>query len=165
MKRMLRRKWLPGMLLLSVLVMMLSATSVTAQSDGPPPLPLIYQGEAFLDGEHVAVGSLTARVGDWVSDSVPVVDGIFKCGAPCLLVGPPTAKYIGLRVTFHLEGSEFPANFQFDFPALDAPRSDTVQLFFETDPSDNIPWLLVGLGASFLTAGGGLGYFLIRRRQ
>ncbi len=152
-----------GVLLVVVLAAMVGVTNVAAQTGGPPPLPIIYQGEVFLDGEPVADGALSGRVGSWLSDTVPVTDGTFRCADPCLLIGPPTVDYVGQEVTFHLEGVDTPATFRFDFPNLAEPRSDTVQLFFETDPSGGFPllWLAVGLGGLAIVAGAG---YAVRKR-
>jgi hypothetical protein len=158
-------KQIAGLFLLMTLAMLAGATGVAAQGSEPPPLPIIYQGEVFLDGEGVASGMLSARVGDWTSDFVPVTDGTFRCADPCLLVGPPRASYVGEKVTFHLEEAEFPATFSFEFPNLPAPRSDTVQLFFESEPNSDIPlvWLIAGAAGLVVVAGGG--YVVVRRRK
>ena len=151
--------------LLMTLAIVVGATAVAAQGSEPPPLPIIYQGEVFLDGEHVESRMLSARVGDWTSDFVPVTDGRFRCGDPCLLVGPPDAIYVGEKVTFHLEGVEFPATFSFDFPNLPEPRSDTVQLFFETIPSESTRGTLIAVGIAALVIAVGGGTFLAVKRK
>lgn len=155
-----------GLLLLMTLVMLVGVTTVSAQGNDPPPLPIIYQGEVFLDGEHVPSGMLSARVDDWESAAVPITDGTFRCGDPCLLVGPPEASYVGKEVTFHLEGAEFPATFSFEFPNLPAPRSDTVQLFFETEESASefpLVWVIVGVVGLMVVAGGA--FVAVRRTR
>ena len=103
----LRRNNLLGALLVSFVVLAAFATPIAAQDGGPPPLPIIYDGQVFLDGELIGDGTLTARVGDWVSDEVPVVDGAFRC-ARCLILGPPRFSYVGQQVTFHLAGHAEP---------------------------------------------------------
>ena len=155
-----------GLLLMVVVWMVVGVTVVAAQEDGPPPLPIIYQGEVFLDGAPVTDGVLLARVGDWESDAVPVIDGTFRCADPCLLIGPPNASYVGEEVTFHLEGAEFPAEFSFDFPNLDAPRSDTVQLFFESEPSEGVSGTLIAVGiAALVVVAGAGGFVAVKRRR
>ena len=151
-----------------VLVAMLalvSADGVSAQADGPPPLPIIYQGEVFLDGEPVANGTLRARIEDWETDAVPIVDGSFRCADPCLLVAPPDPAYVGSKVTFHLDGFESPATFSFDFPDLAEPRSETVRLFFETDGGGGFPWLWALLAVAAVVVAGGGGYVAINKRR
>jgi hypothetical protein len=155
-----------ALFLLMALAIVVGATAVAAQGTEPPPLPIIYQGEVFLDGEHVGSGMLSARVGDWTSDFVPVTDGMFRCADPCLLVGPPKAIYVGEKVTFHLEGIEFPATFSFEFPNLSEPRSDTVQLFFETIPSEGTGGTLIAVGiAALVIAVGGGGFLAVKRKR
>ena len=158
-------KQMAGVFLVAVLSVMAGATSVAAQADEPPPLPIIYQGEVFLDGDAVANGTLRGRVGDWESAAVPVTDGTFRCADPCLLVAPPTVDYVGQEVTFHLDDAEFPATLKFKFPNLPEPRYDTVQLFFETTPSANIPWLWILAGLGGLAVVGVAGYVVRKRAR
>jgi hypothetical protein len=128
----------------------LGATPVHAQDVGFPPWPVIYDGHVFMDGEPVSAGTLTARVGDWESLGVPVVNGLFRCADPCLIVGPPDFSYVGLPVSFHLAGEARPAHLQFDFPAMEQPLRDSIDLFFGDVPSARtssfwIAWLVGGL--------------------
>ncbi len=70
-----------------------------------PPLPVLFSGTASLDGQPVAEGRLSVRVGDWETRRpVAVVDGAFACAHECLTAGPPSLDYIDEPVTFVLDG-------------------------------------------------------------
>lgn len=144
----------------AALVTLLFVTPALAQTVQPPPLPLVYQGTVYLDGETLSRDAeLAARVGDWEGVPVPVKDGAYIN----LIVGPPSIIYIGEEVTFHLEGLQ--AEQRFTFAALGEPRFETLLLDFtsiegEASPTDagpeppeeggdGFPWLAV--------VGGGLG--------
>ena len=116
-----------------LLGMAIGAGTAHAQEDGPPPLPLLFEGNVLLDGEPVASGTLTVRVGDWEGDAVPVVGGSFTCANPCLIAGPPSQRYIGELVTFHLDGGG-PASYSFPFPNAGLPSRTHVDLFFGLAP-------------------------------
>ncbi len=164
--------WPPGVLgaasfYAAALVLLLSVTPALAQTVGPPPLPVVYQGAVYLDGEALSRDAeLTVRVGDWESGPVPVRDGAYIN----LVVGPPSPDYIGEEVTFHLGGLR--AEQRFAFPSLGQPRFETLRLDFtaiegETslplagpeppeEDTSGFPWLAVVGGAL-----GGLALLLI----
>ena len=118
---------------------LLGQGTVVAQEDGPPPLPILYQGEVYSDGELLREeAQLTVRVGDWESRSVTVQDGKFQG----LVAGPPGPRYIGQPITFHLGGVE--ASYRSTFPLLGEPRSEEVRLEFAhvaatAEPQDASP--------------------------
>ena len=138
--------WSTATLLATIwlLAMSIGAPAADAQEGGPPPLPMLFDGNVFRDGEPVASGTLTVRVGDWEGDAVPVVDGAFTCANPCLIAGPPSQRYIGELVTFHLDGGE-PASYSFPFPNAGMPSSLRIDLVFGLVPTPS-PTATVGLG-------------------
>lgn len=137
---------------------------VSAQDAGFPPWPIIYDGTVELDGEPLAIGTLTARVGDWTSSEIPVVDGWFTCGDPCLIVGPPTVDYVGAEVTFHLSDIGRAANVKFEFPNLTEPDRRTAALEFQS--STGMPvWLLASAGGLAVLVGGAVVALMFRRTE
>jgi hypothetical protein len=133
-----------------------------AQALEPPPLPIIFEGTVRLDNQLVAEGWLTLYVSDWRSARVPVVDGAFRCGDPCLLAGPTSTDYLGKLVTFHLD-DRFVADVTFPFPNLAEPAWQEIDLSFSSagmtnespDKNSNVGLIaLLGFGAFVLVAGG-----------
>ena len=159
------RRWAIGPLMVALMAAAW-AGSAKAQEMSPPPLPIIYQGEVFFDQEPVQEGKLTGRVGDWESDTVPVLNGTFRCADPCLLIGPPSASYVGQKVTFHLQGVDAPAAYSFEFPNLMEPRFDTVQLFFGAEPGNGLMGFWIGAGGvGTVLALTGFWYFFLRAKR
>ncbi len=149
-------------LLATLWLLVIVVAPVKAQDAGFPPWPIIYDGTVEVDGEPLSSGSLTARVGDWTSLAVPVVDGWFACADPCLILGPPTFEYVGAEVTFHLEGIERAADLRFEFPNLSEPERKTEMLSFTKDPA--VPtWLLGVAGLLAVVVGGGVVALMFRR--
>jgi hypothetical protein len=142
--------------LVAMVLTVLAATAgpASAQDAGFPPWPIIYDGTVEVDGEPLANGSLTARVGDWTSVAVPVIDGRFACVDPCLIAGPPTFAYVGATITFHLEGMEKPATLVFEFPNLAQPDRRTEALEFST--GGGIPGWLFAVAAALAVVVGGV---------
>ena len=67
----------------------------------PPPIPYIVQGEVFVEGYNLEeAATLVARIDDWESVPVPVVNGEFVN----LLIAPPTRAYADKTVTYHMLG-------------------------------------------------------------
>lgn len=156
----MRKLW--WMTLVAAVVMATQASSpANAQEAGFPPWPIIYDGTAELDGAPVANGTLTARVGDWTSVAVPVVDGAFRCADPCLIVGPPSFDYIGAQVTFHLEGVGRAATLKFDYPNLAEPSRRTEALVFTTGAGVPL-WLLGIIGVMAIAVLGGVAGLMFR---
>ena len=149
--------WSTATLLAAVwlLTTALGAPAAHAQEDGPPPLPILFDGNVFLDGEPVASGTLTVRVGDWEGDAVPVVGGSFTCANPCLIAGPPSQRYIGELVTFHLDGGE-PASYSFPFPNAGLPSRTHVELFFGLVPTPSPVATPTAIPTPTATLGSGL---------
>ncbi len=119
-----------GWTLTALVVLWTIATgAVQAQDndDGPPPFPLLFEGSVLLDGALVERGELTVRIGGWESKAVPVVDGRFECTDPCLIAGPPNFDYIGLPLTFHLDGAH---EASLTFPFRQGPDRISVELIF-----------------------------------
>jgi hypothetical protein len=136
------------------------AIPVSAQDAGFPPLPMLFDGSVVLNGEPVAEGQLTVRIGDWESGPVAVVDGVFRCANPCLIAGPPDFSYIGEPVTFHLDGGE-PAGLSFAFLQAASPSRMSVELVFETGFS----MLVIGLAiAGAVVATAAAAAYVVRRR-
>ena len=126
------RRWAALALALAVAVL-LGGNAALAQDQSIPPWPILFQGTALLNGEPVQDGTLTVRVGDWESPKpVPVRDGVFDCGAACLIAGPPSLAYLDLPVTFHLDG-EWQATLSFTYPYLGTPCLVEVELLFGDD--------------------------------
>ena len=145
---------------LALLVLAALAGTAHAQEGGSPPLPIRFEGEVSAGGKPVASGTLTLRVGDWESKPVQVEDGVFRC---CLIAGPPSGSYVGLPVTFHLDG-EHVAGYTFDFPRMDKPDRRSIELVFPAAPGGGAPALVVVLavGAGLLLAAGAA-YGVFRR--
>ena len=126
------RRWAALTLALAVAAL-LGGNAALAQDQSIPPWPILFQGTALLNGEPVQEGTLTVRVGDWESPRpTPVSDGIFDCGAACLIAGPPSLAYLDLPVTFHLDG-ERQATLSFTYPYLGTPCLVEVELLFGDD--------------------------------
>ena len=126
------RRWAALALALAVAAL-LGGNAALAQDQSIPPWPILFQGTALLNGEPVQEGTLTVRVGDWESPiPVPVRDGVFDCGAACLIAGPPSLAYLDLSVTFHLDG-EWQATLSFTYPYLGTPCLVEVELLFGDD--------------------------------
>ena len=110
-----------------------------AEVEAPPPWPILLEGTALLDGAP-AEGVLTAHIADWSSKPVPVADGRF--GRPLgLIIGPPTAGYVGQSVTFRLtapDGAVHESTFTFPFPVLPEPTRNAAQLEFYA-PQSSVP--------------------------
>jgi hypothetical protein len=140
------------------------ATPAAAQDAGFPPFPIIYDGTVEVDDVPLAAGTLTARVGDWTSVSVPVVDGRFACADPCLIVGPPTFAYVGREVTFHLADVDKAASLKFEFPNLAEPSRRTEALEFKTNDGA-LPWLIGGGLLLAVVMGGGVVALMFRRGE
>ena len=86
------RRWAALALALAVAAL-LGGNAALAQDQSIPPWPILFQGTALLNGEPVQEGTLTVRVGDWESPiPVPVRDGVFDCGAACLIRGAAVAR-------------------------------------------------------------------------
>lgn len=123
-------KVLAGFVVLSiVLVASFANAPVRAQEGGVPPWPLLFEGEALLDGVPITAGRITLRIGDWESRAVNVRDGAFACKDGCLIAGPPSFDYIGEEVTFHLD-DRYQADFSFAFPAQSTPARTFITLTF-----------------------------------
>ena len=126
------RRWAALALALAVAAL-LGGNAALAQDQSIPPWPILFQGTALLNGEPVQEGTLTVRVGDWESPiPVPVRDGVFDCGAACLIAGPPSLAYLDLPVTFHLDGG-WQATLSFTYPYLGTPCLVEVELLFGDD--------------------------------
>ena len=146
-------------LLLALLVLAALVGTAHAQQDFPP-WPILFEGEVRAGGEPVASGALTLRVGDWESKPVQVDHGVFRC---CLIAGPPSGSYVGLPVTFHLDGERV-ASYTFDFPRMDTPDRRRIELVFPELPGGGAPALAVVLAVGvglLLAAGAG---YAVRRR-
>ena len=82
----------------------LTATRDHASAQGLPPAPVTYSGTATAGGAPVPDGYvITARIGDYLSQPVPVKDGFYA-----VQVAPPETRHVGRGITF-LIGEE-PAN-------------------------------------------------------
>ena len=157
----------PAVRLLAAVLLALAAAGPAPQAevDAPPPWPILLEGTALLDGVP-AEGVLTAHIADWSSKPVPVEDGRF--GRPLgLIIGPPTAGYVGQSVAFRLtapDGAVHESTFTFPFPVLPEPTRNAAQLEFHA-PQSAVPLaavLLVAAAAvAFLVA---VGAVLVRRR-
>ena len=139
--------------------------SAYAQEVGFPPWPIVFEGEVCAGGEPVASGTLTLRVGDWESKPVQVDHGVFRCAAACLVAGPPSGSYVGLPVTFHLDGERV-ASYTFDFPQMDTPDRRRIELAFPEAPGGGgpAPVVVLAVGVGLLLAAGA-GYAVRRRYQ
>ena len=128
----------PTARLLAAVLLALAAAGPAPQAEVevPPPWPILLEGTAVLDGDS-AEGVLTAHIADWSSKPVPVADGRF--GRPFgLIIGPPTAGYVGQSVTFRLtapDGAVHESTFTFPFPVLPEPTRNAAQLEFRSPPS------------------------------
>ena len=145
--------------LVTLLTMLVLSGVAHAQEGDFPPLPILFEGEVHAGGEPVASGTLTLSVGDWESKPVQVENGVFRC---CLVAGPPSGSYIGLPVTFHLDGERV-ASYTFDFPQMETPDQRSVERVFP-GPGGGAPALVVVLavGVGLLLAAGA-GYAVYRR--
>ena len=69
----------------------------------PPPFPLIFQGEAYVDGVPIAVGAtIQARLAGYITPIIKVeVEGRY----PFIRVNPPIESgYAGETITFYVDG-------------------------------------------------------------
>ncbi len=155
--------------LLAAVLLALAAAGPAPQAevDAPPPWPILLEGTALLDGAP-ADGVLTAHIADWSSKPVPVADGRF--GTPLgLIIGPPTAGYVGQSVVFRLtapDGAVHEATFTFPFPLLPEPTRNAAQLeFYAPQPSVALPALLLVLAAVALLVVVAAVLLLRRRRS
>ena len=157
----------PAVRLLAAVLLALAAGGPAPQAEveAPPPWPILLEGIALLDGAP-ADGVLTAHIADWSSRPVPVADGRF--GRPLgLIIGPPTAGYVGQSVTFRLtgpDGAVHESTFTFPFPVLPEPTRNAAQLEFHA-PQPPVPLaavLLVLAAVALLVAVGAL---VLRRRR
>jgi len=149
-------------LLVILTAMQLLAAPAYAQDGSIPPWPIIYDGQVYLDGKLIHEGMLTAHVGDWASAEVPIVEGVFHCAAPCLIVGPPDFSYLGQPVTFHLRGIAEPASYTFAFPAMQSPLRESVDLFFGDVPATRTASFWIALTAGGLIGLAGVSFGLYR---
>ena len=139
----------PAVRLLAAVLLALAAAAPAPQAEVeiPPPWPILLEGTALLDGAP-ADGVLTAHIADWSSKPVPVADGRF--GRPLgLIIGPPTAGYVGQSVTFRLaapDGAVHESTFTFPFPVLPEPTRNAAELEFYS-PQAFAPLAAVLLGA------------------
>ena len=133
MRNGMARRWVALALALAIAALLGGNAALAQDQDQDrsiPPWPILFQGTALLNGEPVQEGALTVRVGDWESPRpVPVSDGVFECGAACLIAGPPSLAYLDLPVTFHLDG-EWQATLSFTYPYLGTPCLVEVELLF-----------------------------------
>ncbi len=129
--------------LIAVLISALAVLPATAQDAPPdlppppdfPPLPIIFTGTAAVDGQPVAQGRLSVRVGDWETGRpVAVENGEFICAQECLIAGPPSFDYIDEPVIFVLDG-RYTASLTFPFPNLGSPEQRKVALEFIVAPT------------------------------
>jgi hypothetical protein len=159
-----------------ILGSLLTPTLAMAQSDGPPLLPIIYNGTVYLDGV-LASGQqeLTLRVRGWESNPAVVQEGEFQS----LIVGPPDISYADEAITFWMNGLQ--ASQEFTLTDMMEPKIETVHLYFTTVPtnqmttpiSDNaspssreanvgddnraiLRWVVLGIGGLILAAGLGV---------
>ena len=136
MRNGMARRWVALALALAVAALLGGNAALAQDQDQDqsiPPWPILFQGTALLNGEPVQEGALTVRIGDWESPRpVPVSDGVFECGAACLIAGPPSLAYLDLPVTFHLDG-EWQATLSFTYPYLGTPCLVEVELLFGDD--------------------------------
>ena len=122
-----------GLSSLTLAWLLWAAPSVHAQAEGPPPLPIVYQGNVYADGLPLTMdGELAVRVGDWESAPVQVQGGTYLN----LVVGPPSQDYIGEQISFHMDGLE--AEQSFVFPSLAEPLFETMRLDFNTPGGQEI---------------------------
>jgi len=92
---------LPCMVLTFALCVLLFARGTKLQGQGLPPFPILYGGQALVNGEPVPEGTdLAARVGDYETWTTVEKDGIYRN----LLVAPPSPEYYQVSVTFHALG-------------------------------------------------------------
>ena len=125
-------RWWAALALALGIAALLGGNAALAQ-DSIAPWPILFQGTALLNGEPVQEGMLTVRVGDWESPTpVPVHDGVFMCGAGCLIAGPPSLAYLDQPVTFYLDGA-WQATLSFTYPYLGTPCLVEVELLFGDD--------------------------------
>ena len=106
----------------------------TGQNGGVPPLPIVYDGEVYVDGEPLQEeAELTAMIDDWESAPAPVQAGQFET----LIVGPPSAAYVGKEITFHLQGMV--ASQRPTFSLLTEPSFDVLRLDFSRPGAEEQP--------------------------
>ena len=130
----------PLVAILASVLAVLPAAAQDAPPDLPlppdfPPLPIIFTGTTALDGQPIAQGRLSVRVGDWETESpVTVENGEFTCAQECLIAGPPSFDYIDEPVAFVLDG-RYTASLTFPFPNLGSPEQRRVALEFSAAPT------------------------------
>ena len=158
----------PAVRLLAAVLLALAAAGPAPQAEveAPPPWPILLEGTALLDGAP-ADGVLTAHIADWSSKPVPVADGRF--GRPLgLIIGPPTAGYVGQSVTFRLtgpDGAVHESTFTFPFPVLPEPTRNAASSTStrRNPPSRSPPVLAILLAAALLVVAAVL--LVLRRRR
>ena len=122
-----------GLSSLTLAWLLWAVPSVHAQAEGPPPLPIVYQGNVYADGLPLTLdGELAVRVGDWESAPVQVQGGAYMN----LVVGPPSRAYIGEEISFYMDGLE--AEQRLGFPSLAEPLFETMRLDFNTPGGQKI---------------------------
>lgn len=154
-------RWRRVLLVLTLLLCtsaVLAAPTALAQDAGIPPFPVLVTGSVTVDDEvPLDETMLTARIGDWESRPVAVVNGRFGDvpGLP-LIVGPPSDAYVGQQVTFHLDG-ELVAIQGFIFQRTGEPTGVDVQLQFATgqEPGNTDPGLVTPAGTPTPATGSG----------
>ena len=69
----------------------------------PPPFPLIFHGEAYVDGVPVAVGAtIQARLAGYTT---PIIEVEFEGFYPFIRVNPPIESgFVGETITFYVDG-------------------------------------------------------------
>ena len=100
---------------------------------------------------------------------MPVADGGF--GRPLgLIIGPPTAGYVGQSVAFRLtgpDGAVHESTFTFPFPVLPEPTRNAAQLEFHAPeaPASVVPVLAITLATLALLAIVAAVALVLRRRR
>ena len=120
-------------LAVSALIAVAFASDAFAQSS--PPFPFIYHGEAkTADGSPVPDGHrIVAVIGDYVSEPVGVVNGMYKE----LTVGPSSNQYFDMPIKFVLWNVE--AEQTEDFTRVGFPAFKTLDLTFPRLPDLTTP--------------------------
>jgi hypothetical protein len=122
-----------GLSSLALAWLLWTVPSVQAQTEGPPPLPIVYQGNVYADSVPLTKdGELTVRIGDWESAAVQVQGGAYMH----LVVGPPSQDYIGEEISFYMDGLD--AEQRLVFPSLAEPLFETMRLDFNTPAAQEI---------------------------
>jgi hypothetical protein len=102
------------------------AAGESATGGGIPPLPTVYQGQVYVDGDLYQKGDdqLTVKIGDWIGRAVPIKDGNFEN----LIAGPPNIGYVGMDTTFHL--GELVGTQMIPFSMLTEPSFEPLRIDF-----------------------------------